>query len=87
MNLSSGVLTVSKVKRKNNRIGFKDLKVGDQIEIFIDLNGGAGYHSAPQLTIFNYASGDKTVKYLSQVSKDIKDFEFEGFNKLEEDKE
>lgn len=88
MNLSSGVLTVSKVLKKTNSSGFKDLQVGDQIEIFSELDGKAIYtRQAPFASVFNHQTGETFSKYFSQVGKDVRNFEFEGFIKLEEDKE
>lgn len=69
-----GKFKVTAIKKKTQAVFFKELKVGDEFELFYNLNGG--YNSAPWIQIIQEGKGVHGNDAL-QLRKNLDKFELE----------
>jgi hypothetical protein len=77
--LRSGILTVSKINKKSYASLFKNLKVGDQLMLSIEvehLGTSRGRSYASYILIENLGNGETTKDSFNQITPILNCFEF-----------
>lgn len=66
---------VKRVIKKTTANFFSELKVGDRIEIFVEIKPRSGNINAQYLKVYDHSKGKMVVKSFTQLSSILKCFE------------